>query len=429
MVEVESLSTVFGHLGLAARLGAAGVGQVQHRPPQGGGRRRRHAQGRAGARHTRCIPPSIGVTAPNPNIDFADSPLYINTELTDWDAPAGTVRSAGVSAFGFGGTNFHVVMEEYVPGPDGCPALANRARVGRAGPSQAPRVAEGTPPRGAGRRWRHRRRRAGPARDRARGRGRRRRAPTPAPPAEADLRAAVRVAIDYADAAELAAKTAKATPGARERQRRRVEDAAATRASSWAGATPHQVAFLYTGQGSQYVNMLAGLRQTEPLVAEVFDEADRVMEPILGRPLSDYIFADPDDEQAMSQAEEELRQTEITQPAVLATDLALTRLLAAYGIQPDMVMGHSLGEYAALGAAGALPFADALEAVAARGREMTAVSVDDNGLMAAVFAPLEEIQADPRRSRRLRGHRQPQQRRPRPSSAAPRRRCRRRWND
>ena len=94
----------------------------------------------------------------------------------------------------------------------------------------------------------------------------------------------------------------------------------------------------------------------------------------------------------MAQAEEDLRQTAITQPAVLATDLALTRLLAAYGIRPDMTMGHSLGEYGALVASGALPFADALEAVAARGREMTRVSWADNGRMAAVFAPLAEIE-------------------------------------
>ncbi len=72
--------------------------------------------------------------------------------------------------------------------------------------------------------------------------------------------------------------------------------------------------------------------------------------------------------------------------------MALTRLLAAYGVQPDMVMGHSLGEYGALIAAGAIPFEDALEAVSARGRGMTRVSVKDNGKMAAVFAPMEEIE-------------------------------------
>ena len=152
------------------------------------------------------------------------------------------------------------------------------------------------------------------------------------------------------------------------------------------------MAFLYTGQGSQYVNMLRVLRDLEPVVKETFDEADRAMAPLLGRPLSEFIFVDPADEAAIQQAEEALKQTAITQPAVLATDIALTRLLAAYGVAPDMVMGHSLGEYGALVAAGVLPFADALEAVSARGREMTRVSVDDNGKMAAVFAPLAEIE-------------------------------------
>ena len=116
------------------------------------------------------------------------------------------------------------------------------------------------------------------------------------------------------------------------------------------------MAFLYTGQGSQYVNMLRPLCAAEPIVAETFAEADRVMTPLLGKPLSDFIFVDQADPNAVAKAEEDLRQTAITQPAVLAIDLALTRLLAAYGIQPDMTMGHSLGEYGALVASGALPF-------------------------------------------------------------------------
>ena len=138
--------------------------------------------------------------------------------------------------------------------------------------------------------------------------------------------------------------------------------------------------------------MLKSLAAEEPLVKSTFDEADRVMEPLLGRPLSSYIFIDGDDPAAVRTLNQQLMQTEITQPAVLATDIALTRLLAAYGVQPDMVMGHSLGEYGALVAAGALTLDSALEAVSARGREMTKVSVADNGAMAAVFAPMAEIQ-------------------------------------
>ena len=128
------------------------------------------------------------------------------------------------------------------------------------------------------------------------------------------------------------------------------------------------------------------------MVKATFDEADRVMAPLLGRPLTSFIFIDGDDPAAVKTLNQQLMQTEITQPAVLATDIALTRLLAAYGVQPDMVMGHSLGEYGALVAAGALTLDSALEAVSARGREMTKVSVADNGAMAAVFAPMAEIQ-------------------------------------
>ena len=122
-----------------------------------------------------------------------------------------------------------------------------------------------------------------------------------------------------------------------------------------------KTAFLYTGQGSQYVNMLAELRRAEPIVADAFAEADQVMTPLLGKPLSDYIFIDGDDPAAVKALEQQLLQTEITQPAVLATDASLSRLLNAYGFQPDMVMGHSLGEYGALTAAGSLTFDAALE--------------------------------------------------------------------
>ena len=153
-----------------------------------------------------------------------------------------------------------------------------------------------------------------------------------------------------------------------------------------------KVAFLFTGQGSQYVNMLSELRATEPIVAQTFAEADQVMTPLLGKPLTDYIFIDGEDPAAVARLEQQLLQTEITQPAVLTTDIALTRLLGAYGIEPDMVMGHSLGEYGALVAAGAMSFDAALEAVSARGREMADLTIDDQGAMAAVMAPLEEIE-------------------------------------
>ena len=153
------------------------------------------------------------------------------------------------------------------------------------------------------------------------------------------------------------------------------------------------MAFLYTGQGSQYANMLAGLRRVEPIVAETFDEADRIMRPLLdGRALSELIFVDPGDPDAVRRAEANLMRTEITQPAVLSVDIALTRLLAAYGITADFLMGHSLGEYGALVVAGVLSFEQALEAVSARGREMSDLETGDPGAMAAVSAPVGEVE-------------------------------------
>jgi malonyl CoA-acyl carrier protein transacylase/3-oxoacyl-(acyl-carrier-protein) synthase/acyl carrier protein len=297
-----------------------------------------------------------------------------------------------VSAFGFGGTNFHAVLEEYVPGrlhTVSRPAAASVPAPSAVGRATAP--APKDPLRGAlvvgGSDAAEVRARLQAVHDEAAAG----RAPQPSAPAEADLRAPVRVAIDYDTAATLADRTARA-----------IEALGSGDPAAWkllrgrgvfhgAGPAPN-VAFLYTGQGSQYVNMLQELRDVEPIVAGTFSEADRVMTPLLGKPLSEYIFVDGDDRAAVKKADADLRQTAITQPAVLATDAALTRLLAAYGIGPDMVMGHSLGEYGALTAADALPFPDALEAVSARGREMTRVSVDDNGKMLAVFGPLEEIQ-------------------------------------
>ncbi|MCK5407582.1 MAG: acyltransferase domain-containing protein, partial [Candidatus Krumholzibacteria bacterium] len=133
------------------------------------------------------------------------------------------------------------------------------------------------------------------------------------------------------------------------------------------------------------------LKEIEPIVADTFAEADVVMKPHLDRPLTDYIFVDESDQEAIDAATDELKQTVITQPAVLATETALSRLMEAYGIVPDMVMGHSLGEYGALVASGGLRFDEGLYAVSARGGEMTKASKGDNGLMAAVHGPNEEI--------------------------------------
>jgi acyl transferase domain-containing protein len=215
------------------------------------------------------------------------------------------------------------------------------------------------------------------------------------PPDPAILAAPVRLAIDYGDTAELAAKAGLATTALR--SGRPAMWRALTARGVFLGRGPAaKTAFLYPGQGSQYVNMLADLRANEPVVADTFAEVDRIMTPRLGKPLTDALFADPRDVAAVDRLDRGLLRNEITQPAVIAADLALTRLIAAYGIEPDLIMGHSLGEYGALVAAGCLSMRDAiaaaLTAVEVRGRDMAAQCGDDPGAMAAVFAPMPEIE-------------------------------------
>ena len=204
-------------------------------------------------------------------------------------------------------------------------------------------------------------------------------------------RAAVRLAVDFADADDLAGKLDKVGKAMASDNPAIFRMLRQQGVFVGRGAAP-KVAFLYTGQGSQYVNMLDDLRSSEPVVADTFRRADAVMTPLLGRPLSSYIFIDADEPEAVANLQQELLQTEITQPAMLAVDTSIDRLLGIYGMRPDMVMGHSLGEYGALIAAGSLTFEAALEAVSAAGREMAALSVEDNGAMAAVFGPLTEIE-------------------------------------
>ena len=211
-------------------------------------------------------------------------------------------------------------------------------------------------------------------------------------PLASDLRAPERIAIDFKNPKDLARKI-DLSMKALDRDEASVWTALTSQGVFRGSGEKKKIAFLYPGQGSQYLNMLAELRDHEPVVRSVFEQGDRVMRAhIDGQRLSDFMFTDAADEDEIAKANEALRQTEITQPAMLTADAALTELLDAYGVRPDMVMGHSLGEYAALVRAGVLSFAEALEAVSARGREMVNVSMEDNGKMAAVFAPLADIE-------------------------------------
>jgi acyl transferase domain-containing protein len=359
------------------------------------------------------LPPTLNAERPNPNIDFAGTPLYINHDVREWRPSNGTPRRCGISAYGFGGTNFHIVLEEHISG-----YLTQKAKMvaavsagngnarsdmggDRATPLPAgrssPQYQDLAPPRGilvAGAKTPNELKEK---LDNLIQRVESGWTPPIAIPEETELQNSERLVFDFGDHEELLDRLSKA-------QKAMAFDSPQTWKAMQAqgifrgnGHRPGKVAFLFPGQGSQYVNMGRELANFSPVVAEVIEDADQIMAPILGKPLTDYIFVDESDKGTIMQAQFDLMQTAITQPAMLTLDIAMFRLLGEYGFDPDMVMGHSLGEYAALIASGAMPFADALEAAAARGSEMSKVTADfsdgDNGKMAAVLAPFEVVEA------------------------------------
>jgi len=140
------------------------------------------------------------------------------------------------------------------------------------------------------------------------------------------------------------------------------------------------IVFMFPGQGSQQVGMGRELAALYPVAKETFDEADEA----LGYKLSDLCFEGP---------EEQLRLTEITQPAILTASVAAWRVLQSQGITPSYVVGHSLGEYSANVAAGTLPFADAVRTVRNRGKYMQEAAPVGVGAMAAIVAlAAEEVE-------------------------------------
>ncbi len=309
--------------------------------------------------HHGILPPSAGFQKGRPDVRYDVIPVQVQTRAEPWESMG--PRRAGVSAFGFGGTNFHVVLEQ----------------AGAASPSiAAPAVAvEDTPvPPGI---W------ALSAETRA----------------EMVARIHQNVPSAFEPGAPIRVVAAAGDDETRHKQlsrlRRSLErgsDGAMLRSRGIAieeEAFDGKVAFLFTGQGSQYIGMGLKLAERYPIVAKTLAEADAVMLPELGRPLTSFIRPDPD----LSQAEQftRLQDTAISQPATLAIDIAILRLLAGFGVFPDMVAGHSLGEYAAVVASGIMSFEDALVAVSARGREMAAVKIDDPGRMAGIAAPEERV--------------------------------------
>lgn len=300
----------------------------------------------------RQIPPSLHFENPNPLIDFQSSPFFVNAKLADWKTN-GLPRRAGVTSLGIGGTNAHVVLEEAPSAPvsgtaKSCQLIPISARTAPAAKQSAANLAaylRQNPNLNfadvaftlqAGRKgFAHRR---------------------------------FVVANDVADAAEALAAT----------DSKRVF-------SGTAAAAPPSVVFMFSGQGSQYVNMGRELYEQETVFRAEIDACANALLPHLGLDLRKLLFAPEEQAQA---ATEQLNQTRMTQPALFAIEYSLSQWWMKHGITPKAMLGHSIGEYVAACLAGVISFEDALAVTAVRGRLMQEMAA---GSMLAVSLPANEL--------------------------------------
>ena len=303
------------------------------------------------------IPPHLHFTSPNDEIDWRRLPVRIPTEKTVWNND-GRPRIAGVSSFGFSGTNAHVLIGP-APETDEHADLTAEAPhailLSAASDSALAQLAE----RYAGYLRRHDRTPLD-AFSRTLAAGRR----------HFGLRAAF-VADSTADACDKLVHIAE-------------KRTAPAILRSWQPIKrPPQVVFMFTGQGAQYAGMSRALYQSQPVFHQTLDRCATLLQPIVDRPLTDILFTRGAEESV-------LERTEYAQPAIFALEFALTAQWKAWGLEPAAVMGHSVGEYVAACVAGIFDLEEGLHLIARRGRLMQELAPP--GQMAAVAAPGEIVQ-------------------------------------
>ncbi len=325
----------------------------------------------------KVLPPTIKIGEPNPALGLDVSPFYLAAAPRPWIRPvSGTAhpRRASVSSFGFGGTNFHVAIEEYVPGAE---SAATPARHLHAAPAELILLSAPSP---------------AALLERARQVDLGQPLPDLARQAAADFgpRHDARLAIVAADPDDLAAKILTAA----ERLEAGRLEAGRPHGQVCYGVgrpAPGLTAFLFPGQGSQYVAMGADLAMHLPLARAAWDAAAR--HELGDRPLHRVVFPPPalgDEERAAQQAL--LTATEWAQPALAVHSMALLAVLTRLGLRPDCVAGHSFGELVALHAAGAFDAATLLQLARRRGELMRDAAAVP-GAMLAVTAARDRAEA------------------------------------
>ncbi|MDG4859411.1 SDR family NAD(P)-dependent oxidoreductase [Streptomyces sp. T-3] len=366
-VELHGTGTKVGDPIEAAAVGAVyGTGRPDGDPLRVGSAKTNvgHLEGAAGivgllkallALTHRQLPPSLNFERPHPDIPLTELKLRVQQRLEEWDTGRESGRLlAGVSSWGMGGTNAHVVVEEAPPVEEPVETSASSGSTSSAGASgvvpwlvsaksaeavagQAERLAEHA-------------------------------AEGPSALDVAYSLATTRTALEHravvvgADRAELIAGLRSLAAGS----------------GRTARASHGRSAFLFTGQGSQRLGMGRELYGTFPAFAEAFDAVLAELAP----GLKDVVWGED---------AEALNRTEHAQPSLFAIEVALFRLWESWGVRPDVVAGHSIGEIAAAHVAGVLSLADAAKLVSARGRLMQALPA--GGAMVALQADEEEVRA------------------------------------
>ncbi|MFE1441934.1 beta-ketoacyl synthase N-terminal-like domain-containing protein, partial [Streptomyces sp. NPDC058739] len=313
------------------------------------------------ALHHKVLPPTINVDEPNPAIDFATGPFYVNSEARPWiRTPERPKRRAAISSFGFGGTNFHMVLEEHGDGDDlrvAFPVSAVHLWHAPDAAALAALLASGAPANGG-----------------------------PAPEGSARVAFVARTEQELTALRDLAVTELRARPDADAWQHPK---GVYYRSGA---AQVGKVAALFAGQGSQYVDLGRSAVMALPPLRAAFDAANRHFEGSVA--LSRIAFPPPAfDDAGRGEQETALRATAYAQPAIGALSAGQFRYLTELGFAAEGFLGHSFGELTALWAAGALADEAYFTLARARGNAMAPPERAgfDAGAMAAVSAPEEKV--------------------------------------
>lgn len=286
--------------------------------------------------HHRKLPASLGFKSGNKNIDFLNSPFYVNNKLTNWESDK--KRIAGISSFGVGGTNVHVIIEEY-ENPESISTTGRpydlitwSAKSENSREKYASSLAN---------------------------------------------YAKKNKDINVADIAYTLQKTRNDLPYRRFAVVNDIESIVSqfnlekpkTGTTNNLRELPEEVVFTFPGQGAQYLNMGADLYKSEPVFKEAVDRCAEILEQYINLDIKEIIFPN----EVSDDAEQLLKQTRYTQPALFVVEYALAMLWMNWGITPTLLCGHSIGEYVAAHLSGVFSLEDGLKLIAVRGAMVNAL--------------------------------------------------------